>query len=141
VSPSIQVKGKVIKGWVGVPSTLTMEVKEGLVCPQNSGKAEKVAPVSRRSETGLPSMMAIPLGSREVMVVRPGSPGLHQSSATVASPKRSVREERGWEGLRPSALRVGGAVHRPVARLHLGHWPGGRHGLGHAWAQCPSRPH
>jgi hypothetical protein len=54
----MQVRGKVIKGWVGVPSTLTMEVKEGLVGPQNSSKAEKVAPVSRRREIGLPSMMA-----------------------------------------------------------------------------------
>jgi hypothetical protein len=39
VSPSMQVKGKVIKGWVGVPSTPSMEVKEGLVGPQNSGMA------------------------------------------------------------------------------------------------------
>jgi hypothetical protein len=50
VSPSMQVKGKVIKGWVGVPSTLTMEVEEGLVGPQNSGKAEKVALVSMGRE-------------------------------------------------------------------------------------------
>jgi hypothetical protein len=88
----MQVKGKVIKGWVGVPSTLTMEVEEGLVGTQNSGKAEKVTPVSRR-EIGLPSMMAITLGSCEVMVIRPGSPGLRQSSVTVASPRKSVREE------------------------------------------------
>jgi hypothetical protein len=74
-----------------------MEVKEGLVRPQNSGKAEKVAPVSRRREIGLPSIMAITLGSSQVMVVGPGSSGLHQSSATVTSPKRSVREE-GWWG-------------------------------------------
>jgi hypothetical protein len=70
-----------------------MEVEEGLAGPQNSGKAEKVAPVSMRREIGLPSMMALILGSHEVMVVRPGSPGLCQSSATVASPKRLVREE------------------------------------------------
>jgi hypothetical protein len=70
-----------------------MEVKEGLVGPQNSGKAEKVAPVSMRREIGLPSMMAITLGSHEVMVIRLGSPGLHHSSATVASPRISVREE------------------------------------------------
>jgi hypothetical protein len=89
----MQVKGKVIKGWVGVPSTLTMEVKEDLVGPQNSGKAEKVAPVSMRRDIGLPSMRAVILGSRGVMVVGPGSPGLCQSSAIVASPKRSVREE------------------------------------------------
>jgi hypothetical protein len=38
----MQVKGKVIKGWVGFSSTLTMEVKEGVVGPQNSSKAEKV---------------------------------------------------------------------------------------------------
>jgi hypothetical protein len=95
----MQVKGKVIKGWVGVPSTLTMEVKEGLVGPQNSGKAEKVVPVSRRREIGLPSMRAVTLGSREVMVVEPGSPGLGQSSATIASPKRSVREEGWWGSL------------------------------------------
>jgi hypothetical protein len=93
----MQVRGKVIKGWVGVPSTPTMEVKEGLVGPQNSSKAEKVVPVSRRREIGLPPTMAITLGSREVMVIRPGSPRLHQSSATVTSPKRSVREE-GWCG-------------------------------------------
>jgi hypothetical protein len=89
----MQVKGKVIKGWVGVPFTPTMEVKEGLVGPQKSSKAEKVALVSMRRETGLPSMMTITLGSREVMVNGPGSPGLHQSSAAVASPRRSVREE------------------------------------------------
>jgi hypothetical protein len=53
-----------------------MRVKEGLVGPQNSSKAEKVVPVSRRREIGLPSMMAFTLGSREVMVIRPGSPGL-----------------------------------------------------------------
>jgi hypothetical protein len=70
-----------------------MEVEEGLVGPQNSGKAEKVAPVSMRREIGLLSMMAVTLGSREVMVVRPGSPGLHLSSAMVASPRKSVREE------------------------------------------------
>jgi hypothetical protein len=97
----MQVRGKVIKGWVGVPSTPTMEVKEGLVGPQNSGKAEKVAPVSRRREIGLLSIMAITLGSREVMVVGPGSPGLHQSSAAVARPRRSVRKEGQWGGLDP----------------------------------------
>jgi hypothetical protein len=97
----MQVRGKVIKGWVGVPSTPTMEVKEGLVGPQNSGKAEKVAPVSRRREIGLPSIMAITLGSCEVMVVGPGSPGLRQSSATVTSPRRSVREEGWWGALDP----------------------------------------
>jgi hypothetical protein len=89
----MQVKGKVIKGLVGVPSTLTMEVEVGLVGPQNSGKEEIVVPVSRRREIGLLSMMAITLGSREVMVNGPGSPGLHQSSAAVASPRKSVREE------------------------------------------------
>jgi hypothetical protein len=93
VSPSMQVKGKVIKGWVGVPSTPTMEVEEGLVGPQNSCKAEKVALVSMRREKGLLSMMAITLGSCEVMVIGPGSPGLCQSSAMVASPRKSVREE------------------------------------------------
>jgi hypothetical protein len=97
----MQVREKVIKGWVGVPSTPTMKVKEGLVGPQNSGKAENVAPVSRRREIGLLSIMAITLGSCEVMVVGPGSPGLRQSSATVASPKRSVREEGWWGGLDP----------------------------------------
>jgi hypothetical protein len=97
----MQVREKVIKGWVGVPSTPTMEVKEGLVGPQNSSKAEKVAPVSRRREIGLPSIMAITLGSHEVMVIGPGSPGLRQSSATVTSPKRLVREEGRWGGLDP----------------------------------------
>jgi hypothetical protein len=97
----MQARGKVIKGWVGVPSTPTMEVKEGLVGPQNPSKAEKVAPVSRRREIGLPSIMAITLGSCEVMVIGPGSPGLHQSSAIVTSPKRSVREEGRWGGLDP----------------------------------------
>jgi hypothetical protein len=89
----MQVKGKVIKGWVEVLSTPTMEVKEGLVGPQNSSKAEKVVLVSMRREIGLPSMMAITLGSCEVMVIGPGSPGLCQSSAVVASPRKSVREE------------------------------------------------
>jgi hypothetical protein len=70
-----------------------MEVEEGLVGPQNFGKAEKVAPVSMRREIGLPSMMAVTLGSCEVMVVGPGSPGLCQSSAMVASPRKLVREE------------------------------------------------
>jgi hypothetical protein len=70
-----------------------MEVEESLVGLQNSSKAEKVAPVSRRREIGLPSMMAMTLGSREVMVIGPGSPGLCQSSAMVASPRKSVREE------------------------------------------------
>jgi hypothetical protein len=78
-----------------------MEVKEGLVGPQNSGKAEKVTAVPRRSEIGLPSMMAITLGSREVMVIGPGSPGLLQSSAIVTSLKRSVKEEGWWGGLDP----------------------------------------
>jgi hypothetical protein len=97
----MQARGKVIKGWVGVPSTPTMEVKEGLVGPQNSSKAEKVVPVSMRREIGLLSMREVILGSCEVMVVRPGSPGLCQSSAAVTSPKRSVREEGQWEGLDP----------------------------------------
>jgi hypothetical protein len=70
-----------------------MEVEEGLVGLQNSSKAEKVVPVSRRREIGLPSIMAITLGSREVMVVRPGSSGLRQSSAVDASPGKSVRKE------------------------------------------------
>jgi hypothetical protein len=78
-----------------------MEVKEGLVGPQNSGKAEKVVLVSRRREIGLLSIMAITLGSCEVMVIGPGSPGLPQSSAAVTSPKRSVREEVQWGGLDP----------------------------------------
>jgi hypothetical protein len=91
----MQVKGKVIKGWVGVPSTLIMEVKEDLVGPQNSSKAVKVVPASVRKEIDLPSMKAVTLGSHGVMVIGPVSPGLHQSSAAVSSPKRSVREE-GW---------------------------------------------
>jgi hypothetical protein len=49
-----------------------------------------------------PSIRAVTLGSREIMVVGPGSPGLCQSSAVVASPKRSVKEEGLWEGLDPS---------------------------------------
>jgi hypothetical protein len=93
VSPSIQVKGKVIKGWVGVPSTPTMEFEEDLVGSQNSNKAEKVAPMSMKREIGLLSMMAITVGSCEFMVVGPGSPGLHQSSAVVTSTRKSVREE------------------------------------------------
>jgi hypothetical protein len=70
-----------------------MEVEEGVVGPHNSGKTEKVALVSMRTEIGLPSIMAITLGSHELMVIRPGSPGFRQSSAAVVSPKRSVREE------------------------------------------------
>jgi hypothetical protein len=78
-----------------------MEVKKGLVGPQNSSKAEKVLLVSMRRDIGLPSMREVTLGSRGVMVVGPGSPGLRQSSAAVASPKRSVREEGQWWGLDP----------------------------------------
>jgi hypothetical protein len=89
----MQVREKVIKVWVGVPSTLTMEVEEGLIGPQNSSKAEKVSPVSMRRETGLLSLIAITLGSHEFKVIGLESPGLHQSSATVASPRKSVREE------------------------------------------------
>jgi hypothetical protein len=92
----MQVKGKVIKGWVRVPSTPTTEVKEGLVGPQNSSKVENVTLVSRRREIGLPSMRAVTLGSRGVMVVRPGSLVIHQSSAVVTSPKRSVKVEGHW---------------------------------------------
>jgi hypothetical protein len=95
----MQVKGKVIKGWVDIPSTLSMEVKEGLVGPQNSSKAEKVAPISIRKEIGLPLMRTVTLRSCGVMVVRPGSPELCQSSATVTSPRRSVREEGWWRVL------------------------------------------
>jgi hypothetical protein len=95
-----------------------------LVGPQNSSKTEKVGPVSIKREIGLPSMRAVTLGSHEVMVVEPGSPGLHQSSAIVTSPKRSVREEGWWGGLRPSTLRGRGAVHCPVALLFaLRTWP------------------
>jgi hypothetical protein len=114
----MQVKGKVIKGWVGVSSTLTMEFEEGLVGPQNSSKAEKVALVFMRREIGLLSMMAITLGSCDVMVVGPGSPGLRQSSATVASPRKSV-----------ALLFV----------FRTSSW--WRHILGQARTQCPPRPH
>jgi hypothetical protein len=79
--------------WVRFPSTPTMEVKEDLVGLQNSSKAENVMLLSMRKEIGLPSMRAVTLGSHEVMVVSPGSPELHQSSAIVTSPRRSVREE------------------------------------------------
>jgi hypothetical protein len=67
----MQVKGKIIKGWVGFPSNLTMEVKEVLVGPQNSGKAEKVALMSMRRER--PNFNEV------------SYPGLHQSSVIVAS--------------------------------------------------------
>jgi hypothetical protein len=90
----MQVKGKVIKGWVGVPSTPTMEVK---VTCQNSGKAEKVASVSMRKEKGLPSMRAVTLGSHGVMVVRPGSPGLRQSPVL----KDQLESREGGRGLDP----------------------------------------
>jgi hypothetical protein len=66
VSPSMQVKGKVIKGWIRVPSTPTMEVEEGLVGPQDSSKAEKVVLVSMRREIVLPSLMAGTLGSMKL---------------------------------------------------------------------------
>jgi hypothetical protein len=94
VSPNMQVKGKVIKGWVGFPSTTTVEVEEGLVGPENSGKAEIVAPVSMRREIGLPSMMPVTLGSREVMVTGPGSPGLRLSSAVVAALENQLGRSR-----------------------------------------------
>jgi hypothetical protein len=55
-----------------------MEVKEDFVGPQNSNKAEKVVLVSMMREIGLLSMTAVSLGSCEVMVFGPGSPGLHQ---------------------------------------------------------------
>jgi hypothetical protein len=70
-----------------------MDVEEGLAGPQNSGKAEKGVLASVRREIGLLSVMAITMGSREVMVIGPGSPGLRQSSAMVVSPRKSVREE------------------------------------------------
>jgi hypothetical protein len=92
----MQVRGKVIKGWVGVSSTPTMEVKEGLVGPQNSSKAEKVAPVSRRREIGLPLMRAVTLGSHEVMVIGPRSPGLCHSSAKVPILKDQLGRRDGW---------------------------------------------
>jgi hypothetical protein len=38
-------------------------------------------------------MMAFTLGSHEVMVIGHGSLGLHQSSAMVVSPRKSVREK------------------------------------------------
>jgi hypothetical protein len=76
-----------------------------------------------RKDISLPSMRAVTLGSCGVMVVGPGSPGLHQSSAIVASPKKSVRERDGG-GHRPSALRSGGAVPHPVALLFaFRKWP------------------
>jgi hypothetical protein len=70
-----------------------MEIEKGLVGSQNSSKGEKVAPMSMRREIGLPSMMAITLGSHEVMIIGSGSLGLHQSSAMVSSPRKSVWEE------------------------------------------------
>jgi hypothetical protein len=138
----MQIKGEVIKGWVGVPFTLTMEVNEGLVGPQNSGKAEKVMLVSMRRKIGLPSMRAVTLDSLEVMVVGRGSPGPRQSSAVVTSPKRSVKEEGWWGGLDPLPRGVEGqSITQWPSCLHFGHGLSGQHGLGHAWAQCPSRPH
>jgi hypothetical protein len=70
-----------------------MEVEESLVCPHNSSKAQKVALMSMRRKTGLLSLMDITLGSREVMVIGPGSPALLQTSVSVASPRKSVRED------------------------------------------------
>jgi hypothetical protein len=78
-----------------------MEVEEGLVGLQNSSKAEKVALVFMRREIGLPSFMAVTLGSCEVMVIGPRSPGLCQSSATIVSPRKSDREEEHRGGLDP----------------------------------------
>jgi hypothetical protein len=92
---SMQFKGKVSSGWVGVP----MEVCECLVGPQSSSKAEKVAPVSGRKEIVLPSMMAVTLGSPGVIIIGQGSPGSLQSLA--ASPRRLVREGEWWRGLDP----------------------------------------
>jgi hypothetical protein len=76
-----------------------MEVCECLVGPQNSRKAKKVASVSRRKEIGLPSMMAVTLGSHGVIIIGPRSPGPLQSLAT--SPRRLVREGEQWGGLDP----------------------------------------
>jgi hypothetical protein len=50
----MQIKGKVIKGWVGVPSTLTIEVKEGLVGPRTPERQKKwCQSVSMRKEAYL----------------------------------------------------------------------------------------
>jgi hypothetical protein len=69
-------------------------------------------------------MKAVTLVSCGVMVVGPGSPGLCQSSAVVASPRSSVRVEGWWGGLRPSTLRGGGAVHHLVSLLFAPRtWP------------------
>jgi hypothetical protein len=71
-----------------------MEVKEGLVGPQNSSKVEKVVPVSRRREIGLPSIMAITLGSHEVMVFKPGSQWLKNGSPSLIRWRLVSRVER-----------------------------------------------
>jgi hypothetical protein len=89
----MQLKGKVISGWLGG------DLHPNNAVPQNSSKAKKEMPVSRRKEIGLPLMMAVTLGSHGVITTRLRSPGPLQSSA--AGPRRLVREEERWGGLDP----------------------------------------
>lgn len=65
-----------------------------MVGPQKFVKTEKVAPVSRRKEIGLPDTMITTRGSlSEMAVVRPREPGPRQSS--MARPRRSVEGRSG----------------------------------------------
>jgi hypothetical protein len=74
-----------------------MEVKEGLEGPQNSGKAEKVAPVSMRREIGLPSMRAVTLGSQELWLLGLGVLGSisHQPQSLVLKDQLGRRDSGG----------------------------------------------
>jgi hypothetical protein len=66
------------KSGVGQWGRVGKQRVDGCECrvgPQDSGKAEKVAPVSRRKETGLPSMMAVTPGSVGVLPSGRGVPG------------------------------------------------------------------
>lgn len=75
-----------------------------MVGPENSRKTEKVAPVSRRKETGRPFTMITTLGSRFVMETVGKDPRPRQSSS--ASPMTGG--ERGLGLNDPSLLRVRG---------------------------------
>lgn len=108
-----------------------------------------MAPVSITNETGLPSTVAVTLGS-SIMMFRQGmgaeDPRCCYSVAT--RPMRSVSE---------GSLEAGGglgdmtdlpcfsnevqSILQCPHFLHLGHGPGGGRGLGHSRAQCPSLPH
>jgi hypothetical protein len=82
----------VFLGKMVCPPTLTIGVCDRLVAPQNSVRTKKLAPVSRRRQTGHPSTRRLTLDSRNEMVVAGrGVPKPLQSS--VASHMRLGLEQ------------------------------------------------